>query len=422
MRVHRKPRSCDPDGCLPTTRKSESKTQMLTLTELDKSVIERFREKYKYQDAIFGLWDHLIHPVRRRNSDPRLIDKHSVKKLLLVNAGHIGDVVISTALLPVLREAIPDAKIGFLTGEYSRQVLDGHPHVSKVHCLNHWYLSRGGTNRLDVYRRFRHEKRIVVQEIKSEKYDLAIDLRAWFPNFIPILREAGIPIRIGFDRVGNGSLLTHRFKYQYDRRHELQHQLELLEPLDLETSLTEKAAPWLPLNGGASLTQNESVLLPDSFCILHPGSSTPARDWPQQNWITLAQRISASGSTPVLTGRGIRDAALADEISLAVPTAINLCNKLSWEDLLGVVSRADLVYSVETSVGHIAAALGRPVVSISGGMADSRQWAPVGAQVVTNWVPCSPCFEKKGCSHRRCLIDVSVEEVVEASGKATGSR
>ena len=64
------------------------------------------------------------------------------KRILLVNGAHIGDVVIATSLLPVLKRAFPNAEIGFLTGTWSHAVVHDHPDVSHTHCVDHWRMNR----------------------------------------------------------------------------------------------------------------------------------------------------------------------------------------------------------------------------------------------------------------------------------------
>lgn len=378
----------------------------------DEAVIERYKAKYKFQDAVFRMLGIVAHPLRARKYSQFVVDKNSIRKILLANGGHIGDVVISTALLPLLQKAIPGVSISFLTGTYSKKVIEQHPCISRVHFLDHWYLTRSNQGKRRLFWDYHRQAQRIIRELQAEKYDLAIDLRTWFPNFISILYKAQIPIRIGYDRIAGGPLLTHPYKYHYDRRHELHHQLDLLKPLNIDPTLVENAWPYLP-NSAADASGQIDALLGglEKFCILHPVSSTPTRDWPQRNWIRLAQNLVDEGMVPVITGSGTRDAAIAEEISSAVPSAINLCNALSWEELLSVISKADVVYSVETSIGHIASALGRPVISIYGGMADPQHWAPLGAQIVTNLTPCHPCFRKKGCSHRSCLTDITVDQV-----------
>jgi ADP-heptose:LPS heptosyltransferase len=339
------------------------------------------------------------------------------RRILVVNAGHLGDAVISTALLPVLKDAFPEASLGFLTGTYSRGVVKGHPLLDRTHFLDHWYASRSEeTPLLRATKYYLRSFPAMVRELREAKYDVALDLHAWFPNFVPLLWHAGIPVRFGFARLGCGPLLTHAQPQTYDRRHELDHQLDLLRLWGVPGKSLELARPNLaPVQEEAKRSVSALMGGIDRYRVLHPASSTPLRDWTVEGWATLARNLLARGVTPVITGAGPRDAVLAEAISRAAPGAVNTVNCLSWQELLALLEGADMVYSVETSVGHAAAALGRPVIAVYGGMGDPARWAPLGSRVVTKPQPCSPCFNKRGCAHRSCLLDIPVQYVEDAA-------
>ncbi|HEX6980246.1 MAG TPA: glycosyltransferase family 9 protein [Alphaproteobacteria bacterium] len=387
----------------------------------EQEVIERLKRRYRVQDAAFRLLDTLAGRIAgvERNGAVRLAKDRP--RILIANAGHLGDVVMSTAVFPVLRHAFPGVEIGFLAGSYSRPVLDGHPFVRWIHYVDHWYLSRAAAAPYRKAIRYYRERRRVIDELRDCRYDLAIDLRAWFPNFISLLRAARIPLRVGYDRVGFGSFLTHRLSYRYDRRHEIEHYLDLLRSLPVPAQALAHAWPNLPPVPESAAAEATAVLGDvRRFRVLHPAASTPARDWPIDCWKMLAQELLKEGITPVLTGRGVRDADIARAIAAAVPGCINACDRLSWGGLAALIHKAELVYSVETSIGHVAAAFLRPTVSICGGMADPSHWKPFGANAVvaTNALPCHPCFNSKGCATRGCLTGLSVAQVHAAAQEA----
>jgi ADP-heptose:LPS heptosyltransferase len=385
------------------------------------AILERYRARYRIQDAGFAIFDRLLRIMMRPRRPGKTAERP--RRILLANAGHLGDVVISTGLFPVLKDAFPEATLGFLTGSYSRAAIEGHPLLEGTHFLDHWRASRSRSNvivkALSYYLR---AAPAIVRELREANYDVALDLHAWFPNFVPLLWAARIPIRIGFGRLGFGPLLTHIQTYAYDRRHEMEHQLDLLRLWGLPDKSLQLARPVLaPVPEEAR--RRVSALMGGRTCyrVLHPASSTPTRDWTIEGWATLARNLLARGVTPVITGAGRRDAALAKVISQAAPGTLNAVDQLSWQELLALLAQAEIVYSVETSVGHAAAALGRPVIAVYGGMADPAHWAPLGSRVVSKPQPCSPCFKKQGCSHRSCLLQTTVQDIEDAARLETNA-
>ena len=359
----------------------------------------------------------MVPGIGSRNVPPR----SPPRRLLLANAGHLGDLIITTALLPVLHHVYPGIEIGILTGSHSRSVVDGHPLIARTHYLDHWYLRRDSASGLrKLARYYLADRGNMVRELGASGYDTAIDVRAWFPNFVTVLWQAKIPTRIGFDRVGFGPLLTVPMKFRYERRHELEYQLELLQAIGARPSSFLLAHPSLPpVTPGAAAEAVALVGDAKRYHVLHMAAGTATRDWPNEHWRELAQSLTARGVVPVLTGRGPRDAAMTAHVARAVPGCIDACDRLSWGGLVALIAGAELVYSVDTSVGHVAAALKRPVVAIYGGMSDPYHWKPYGdtAMVATNLVHCHPCFMKNGCPGRECLTDLETRSVISIANQ-----
>lgn len=385
-------------------------------------VIARYHLRYGHQDRAFRLLDRVLGALVWRRA--RSFGQHltSPQRILLVNAGHLGDVIISTGLLPVLHHAFPGVQIGFLTGTYSRAIVDDHPMIARAHFIDHWYLSRRAA---PTWRRFltylRHLPTLV-RELRAADYDIAIDVRSWFPNLVPILWMSCIPVRVAYDRVGGGPLLTHRLRYAYDRRPELESQLDLLRAIGLPQGSLAQAWPSLAPPSEAGVQEARALVgVAPRYRVLHPMSSTSARDWGVENWQSLTQELLACGVTPVVTGSGKRDKAFADAIAAAAPGCLNAVDRLSWSGLVATIQGAEAVYAVETSIGHVASALRRPVISIYGGMADPMHWAPLGAVVATRVLPCHPCINKAGCATRECLAGITVDDVRAAAQAALAS-
>src|SRR5579864_9028118 len=62
-------------------------------------------------------------------------------RILLLNGAHIGDVVIASSVIPILRSAYPDAEIGMLVGTWSQMVVNNHPELTYTHYVDHWRLN-----------------------------------------------------------------------------------------------------------------------------------------------------------------------------------------------------------------------------------------------------------------------------------------
>lgn len=382
-------------------------------------IMARYRARYRWQDRLFAVLNALLgtflHP--RRCLSPK-----QPRRILVANAGHLGDVIISTALFPVLKNAFPNATIDFLTGTYSRKVVERHPSLTRVFFCDHWRSERSGQSLLRRIAKYYLRIPSVCRELRARQYDIALDVHAWHPNYVLLFWLAKIPIRAGYGRVGYAPTLTHPVPFRYDRRHELEHQLDVVRALGVDPRHIALAQPNLaPIPAESRMTARALLRSPANtgrYHVLHLAASIATRDWVPEAWADLAHDLAAEGIAPVITGLGERALAMAQVICTREPSAISTIGKLSWNELMAVLESAELVYSLETSAGHAARALGRPVVAIYGGMGDPRRWAPLGSTVATHAVSCSPCFNKHGCASRDCLTKLTADEVRLAAGIA----
>jgi ADP-heptose:LPS heptosyltransferase len=94
-----------------------------------------------------------------------LPDLDSLKRILIIRLGALGDVVRTLPALRAIRHRLPKAHICWLVEEGSRQLLEGHPDLDKVillprqrlssELLRPWQLHRGWGRLGSVLRQLR---------------------------------------------------------------------------------------------------------------------------------------------------------------------------------------------------------------------------------------------------------------------------
>jgi len=386
----------------------------------ERDPIRRYHRRYRLHDCAAALVNELVSPFLA----PAMCGTITApRRILLANFGHLGDVVMSTAAIGIVRRAFPSACLGFLLNGISRVVLENHPHVHRLHVLNHWRLERTGEPLRVRIRRYIRAAARMAEELRHERYDVAVDLRAWWPNAAYVLYRAGIPVRIGYPCLGLQSLLTHPRPFVYRRAHESRIQTDLLRALPIPAELAEGDPPFdmpPPSEQGREEVRrllNVAGLGSIRYRVIHPGASTPVRDWPVEKWHELVGQQLADGCTLVFTGSGSRDRTMIETIIAGRPRCMNACGRLSWAGLVEVVRAAELVFSVETVTGHVAAAVGTPCVAIYGGMSDPLQWAPRSGPTSVcsvHSLACAPCFHYVGCTQRPCLSQLGADAAYAA--------
>ena len=141
------------------------------------------------------------------------------KKILIMRSGAIGDVVMTTPLIKAIRRKFPSAEIDYLTGNWSKKVLEGNPQLNRIISFD---------DRI-VYEKNWNGVWELIKEIRTERFDLAFVLdKSYHWGVLAYLM--GIKQRIGFDRFGEG--FAHNLNVVYDgSKYEGDYNLELVEKL-----------------------------------------------------------------------------------------------------------------------------------------------------------------------------------------------
>ena len=300
-----------------------------------------------------------------------------VRRILVCNNGHLGDLVNATAILAPLRKLFPTAQIGFLTSSCSVQVIKSNPEVSYVHTFDHFLLNRSDLTLPRKIKEHISTARRAVRQLREVRYEVGIDTYHFIQNSIPVLWMARIPVRIGYSSGGFGPLLTHAHPWVARDRHLVDYHLDLLRPLGLNCEFREVARPIVAWHRNA-----EVAALPRDYVVLHPASGASFREWPVENWALLARKLEGAGWKTILTGSGVREQKNVEVIRSTCPATIDLCGRLSWDQFVYVLESARLLVGVESSAGHTAAAVSTPCVVIYSGATNMWQMRPFGAAVV----------------------------------------
>ena len=341
-------------------------------------------------------------------------------RIVVANGAHLGDVVLCTAVLGPLRERFPGAEIGFVTGSWSKVVLEGHPLIDRIHVVDHWRLDRSGAPMRSRLVRYLRTRARALRELRAIRYDIAIDLYFHFPNSALLFYQAGMPTRIGYESGGGAPVTTRSLGWLPGRGSVIDYLRELLQLLPHMSAprpgLQCEWKPTLPRLSG-------QVLPPGNHVVIHVGSGHRTKLWPLQNWQQLAQELAANGYSIVLVGAGQQEAVTCALIGDVVSGAVNLCNKLSWPEFVSAIAEARLLIGLDSVAAHIAAAVDTPSIVIANGIVDQRLWKPPSALnvVLRKQVECSPCYRSHGCESMECLRGVLPDTVMEVTRHSFGN-
>lgn len=339
------------------------------------------------------------------------------RSILIVNGAHLGDILLSTCFLPLLKKKFPDIQIGFLVGSWAVKAIKDNHLVNRIHTVDHFRLNRSNKNIFIKIWHYALTSKKTLTELSYYNYDIAVNLYSK-PNVIALLWLARIPTRIGYINGGLGPLLTHQVIWKNSNNHITDYHMRLLSIIDPLFEKTSNLNYMIPLPKPEELAAVRRISKGKIYCgskytVIHVGTGEKKREWPREKWKELAIRLSQRGVNQLIfTGHGQREIDITSWISEGLTNFTDLCGQLDWNEFIAVISGATIVYCVESVAGHVASGLGIPCVAIYSGLNKPNYFKPIGqlTQTITANLDCLGC--QTGCADMLCVTSVNVDDIL----------
>lgn len=337
--------------------------------------------------------------------------KHGdVRKILIRAVNWIGDAVMTTPAIGVIREHFPHAEITLLANPLVSQLLSSHGWIDRIITFDRKGAHKG------VLGRFR-----LAAELRKHAFDMAIILPNSFDSaLVPWL--AGIPARLGKSSDGRGFMLTER--YSPDETpllcHEVLYYLNLVRHFGISG---DSATPYLVTSpaedvAAAQLLKEHGITREEFVIGINPGATFgSAKRWYPDRFAAVAKQLAAQWSARIVIFGGSGETDIAAEIELQLAgTCLNLAGKTTVRDLMALIKRCNFFITNDSGPMHIAAAFGVPLVAIFG-PTDHSGTAPYSdrAVIVRKEIECAPCKLRECPTDHVCMTSVTADDVVEAA-------
>ncbi len=379
-------------------------------------------------------------------------------RVLVFLPSWLGDTVMATPTLRLLREAMPRSVIVGLVRPGLDELLSGSDLLDDIVVAD----GRSVTG---------------PAKIASKLVPLRLDAALLLPNSFAsamTVRLAGIPIRVGYDRDGRGVLLTERLlaprrvppRRGWEPVSAVNYYLNagraLLETLRSRRFLVDMATrtdgssvvQWTPMLELSSTERQDEesrqVLIKggidpgplygevgaacEPFALINPGGNNPAKRWPVERFAGVAHHLISQHRLKVAINGSpsegelvsvIRDAIVLDhpEDERMVVCLHELGGTVA--SLKGIVRRAKLVLTNDTGPRHIAAAFGVPCVSLFGPTDPRWTLLPehpgTTREIIITADPTLAAEELADDHPERCRIDrITTAEVIRAVDRLLG--
>jgi lipopolysaccharide heptosyltransferase II len=344
--------------------------------------------------------------------------RQNPRAIVVIKPCCLGDLVMTTPLLAVIRRAYPAASITYVAGTWSKVIPEHHPAVDTV--IDCGTVGIPGRYSFSDYKK-------LARTLRQQHFDLAFVLdRSPMLTLLPLL--AGIPRRVGPDSLARGFSLTDRVPVSSSPTH-LQHQAEVY--LDLARAIGLPIdAPRMRFEPTAR--ERQSVSRPSRLRVAlftgggsNPGMDLTAKRWPLERYQELARRLIHERDAQILLIGGPGDVPLNQQLQDALrvqeDALINLTGKTTLGELAAQLEQCALFIGNDSSPMHLAAAVNIPVIAIFGPTSPQEYgpYPPDDPRHIAIWrhPTGQPCFflgKMQACTHCTCMQSVTVDDVWQA--------
>lgn len=301
-------------------------------------------------------------------------------RVLVIRRRAIGDVLVSLDVLRALREAWPEATIGFVVDRPAAAILEGDALVDELIVYDRRRFSAGPWPS-----RLAHTLGWL-RGLRRWRADLVVDLLGT-PQTAGWTRWTGAPVRVGLRRRGRTWAYNRYVEPESSARFAGERFLDWVRTLGLDPGAWRAHAPGAVLRAAASIEPAEDAR---PLVVLNPSATWPAKAWPDRSFAATARALGPACDVRVAWGpgeEGARDAIVAASggQATALP-ATTLVELGAW------LRRAELVITTDSGPKHLAVAVGTPTLTLFGST-NPAGWQPPGEahRWLTEPIECHPC-------------------------------
>ncbi len=317
-----------------------------------------------------------------------------MKKVLIIRFSSIGDIVLTSPVVRILKQEHPEMDVHFLTKSSFKDTLIHNPHIAKLHLLDE------------------NNKAALREELRTEKFDYIIDLQKNNKS-----KKIINYLKTPFKRVNKLNIrkwLFVQFKWNtLPSVHIVDRYLDTASFFELKND--QKGLDYF-LSPEEEQTGLNFLQKTGKYTAIAIGAAHNTKQIPVSKIREIIQQNPRS--TFVLLG-GKEDVQKADEITQHFDHVLSFAGKCSLNESAAILKHADSVITGDTGLMHIAAAFQKKIFSLWGntvpdfGMYPYMPHFPERNIILeNNELNCRPCSKlgKKKCpkGHFKCMLDLDI--------------
>ncbi|MDC3375295.1 lipopolysaccharide heptosyltransferase I [bacterium] len=278
-------------------------------------------------------------------------------RIAIVKLSSLGDIVHSMIVLQFIKKYNQEILIDWFVDESYKELLEYHPDINKVHLVK-------------IKQAKKHKSLfLLTKEFKKVRklpsYDIVIDMQGLIKSAI-IACIIPSKITLGFDKNSIRERIASifynkKFAYSY-YKNIIERNFELIKfalEMPINKEVIHDKTPFLfPKNKydvfNISSTKKNVILI--------PGASHVSKRYSPENFSKLTNLLDVN----YLIIWGSREEKIIAEKIKKLSPKVNLCDKLTINSLISLISQVDLVIGPDTGPTHIAWALNISSITLFG--------------------------------------------------------
>jgi predicted lipopolysaccharide heptosyltransferase III len=325
-------------------------------------------------------------------------------KILLLQLKRIGDLILTTPAVAVLREHFPAAEVTMVV---SSECADLLPAISGVDRI---LMARRNLRDLPAF-----------LAVAGRKFDYCIDFtrndRSAFLAFLSKARKRIVSYRVRDQSKSRARFYTDFADVRMRDLHTIDYNLALLEPLGIRSVSfpLHLQLPRAAYEKADALRRDSNISKP--YLVLHPGSTRQEKLWEVARWAQVVERFGRNNDLDLVLTSGASKhdqahiAAIKNETQQPI---IDLSGKTDLLTLAALIGDARLLVTVDSAPMHLAAATHTSQVILFG-PTNPFHWRPreSPALILQGKTP-EPVTEFSPVQPRLPMSQISTEAVISA--------
>jgi ADP-heptose:LPS heptosyltransferase len=316
-------------------------------------------------------------------------------KILILRFSSIGDIVLTTPVVRVLKEQLEETEIHYFSKPAYREILEANPHIDKVHLLQENLSEQ-------------------LKKLDKENFDFIIDLH----NNI---RTHQVKSRLkspyfSLNKLNFKKWLLVNFKInKLPDKHIVDRYFDTLDLLDVEPDKKGLEYFFRPED------EIDIKKLPEFLHEKYIGFAIGAKHETKKLTQSKIEDIISNLDHPVILLGDKNDEETGDIIAGNLPGKVyNACGKFSINQSASLVKQSSLMITHDTGLMHVAAAFNKIILSVWGNTVPVFGMYPYLSHpdskiFEVNGLKCRPCskigYKKCPRGHFKCINDIDGYEL-----------